>query len=250
MRWLGLVVLLAGCDALFQIDHLKDPRDGGAATEDSALVDGMLVDAPHDAVPGRARFVQAAQTLVDGAVAVLSIPQPQVANDLNVLCISWVGASNALMLVQDSAGNLWANTSNTGSSVSTNQVMYYAYGIKPGMNQVTVTFTASVSMINLRLVEYANIPILDPKLGAYASTGNGATMTSATLTVGQKALLVGGFVSSYTSITPGASYVERIEQTFGYLEDREVTATGAYNATAQQGNSGAYIAHIAAFSVL
>jgi len=249
MRWLGLVVLLAGCDALFQIDHLKQPPDDGRAI-DVGENDDALVDAPHDAVPGRARFVQAAQTLLDGTALSLTVPNPQVAGDLNVLCISWIGGSGALVSITDVLGNTWSNTAGTASYTSTNQVLYYAHNINPGMNQITVTFNVSVTMANIRLVEYANIAAGDPKLTEQAAVGSGMTMTSASVTVTQKALIVGGFVSSFTGITPGANFNERIEQSFGYLEDRDVLASGTYSATATQSNPGPYIAHIAAFAVL
>jgi hypothetical protein len=249
MRWIAVAVLLCGCDALFQIDHLKQPPDDGHATDAATQSDGMLVDAPKDAT-GRTRVAQTAQLLLDGQTLSLVLPSPQVAGDLNVLCVSWVGSSGALSSVADEQGNSWINSAGTGSSASTNQSLYYAYNIKAGTNRITVTFNASVSMVNMRFVEYANVLAGDPKIGANVAVGNSATMTSATITVNQKALIIGGFVSSFTGIAPGPNFTERIEQTFGYLEDREVTASGGYAATAMQSNTGAYIAHIAVFAVL
>jgi hypothetical protein len=248
MRWIAVAVLLCGCDALFQIDHLKDPRDDAGANADSTTIDG-LVDAPRDGGPRRVRAVQVAQSLGDAQTTTLSLPMPQLAGDLNVVCISWVGASSALMQVTDDAGNLYANTSGTGISSSTNQVMYYAYNVKAGMNRLTVSFSTQVSIINIRFVEYTDIPTNDPKEGGQVAVNTGMTMTSAMLTVTQETLLVAGFVSSYPSISPGPNFDERIEQTFGYVEDRQV-GPGSYSATAIQTNSGPYIAHIAAFAVV
>lgn len=246
MRWIVLAVLLAGCDALFQLDHLNAPPGDGRTTD---VIPGPVDDAlPADAVAGGPQFVQVGNEIGSGTLVTVDVPSPQTAGNLDVLLVSWVGSASGIDSVFDDTNNAWAVASSVVTTNTTNQAMYYAYGIHAGPNRVSVSFNGNMTMVNLRLLEYAGIKAAtDPKIDANGAASFGTLMTSAGVSVTQKALLVGGFVTGDMTISPGTSWTERIKSAFGYAEDRTVT-TGSYAAVAMQGTASPYIVHIGAFA--
>ena len=131
---------------------------------------------------------------VQGNSAVPQTPQSKVtvsfsgaqsAGDLNVVIVGWGDVSSQVSSVTDSKGNLYSlavgPTALTGSAPLT-QSIYYAKNISAalaGANVVTLTFNASVSTPDIRILEYSGLDPLNPLDVSAAATGNSASSTSA-----------------------------------------------------------------------
>ena len=176
----------------------------------------------------------------------------QRAGDLNVIAIGWLGTTNTVTAVSDSNGNnYFLVPSLTVVSGVSSQVVYYAPNIASGSNTVTVTFSASMTTIDLRIEEYSGIAssgALDTSASGESTTGT-TIVTSAATTRQSSELLVGAVLQWQRSApTPTGGYTNRVASANGNtIEDRVVTNTGSYTASATQSNSGWWIINMAAF---
>ncbi|HTL38008.1 MAG TPA: hypothetical protein VL326_32980 [Kofleriaceae bacterium] len=247
MRWLLLIALLAGCDSLFQLTHLKDPpADSGGS--DAELGDGMS-DAPKDAPDKQGHLVQSTYGLSATVTSAdLNIP-PQVSGDLNVVFISWLPSGASVTGVVDQLGNQYSILAPETSSSNLSQVAYYAENIQAGANRLTVTFNSIVANVNIRVLEYGDMAQAGSKLSSHVNTGSSAAISlSANFTTTVPVIAVAGIATLASGLTPGPSYVERIDQTYGYAMDREIIASGTYPATATQAGTSTWIIQLGIFA--
>jgi hypothetical protein len=178
----------------------------------------------------------------------------QTPGDLNVVAIGWANTTAHILSVTDSKGNgyVLAGGPTTQAQVGT-QAMYYAANIAAataGSNAVTVTFDAAAPYPDVRIAEYGGIdPVNALDVGA-EGTGTGTLSDSgfAPPTTSASALLVGANYVSSSTTAAGAGYTSRVitDPNGSILEDRVVTTTGSYKATAPL-NSGNWIMQMLAF---
>src|SRR6185503_9224522 len=132
------------------------------------------------------------------------------------------------------------------------QSIYYAANIAAagaGANTVRVTFNAAVPFPDVRIAEYRNIETVSPLDGVSAGTGTGTTSNSGSLTTtSSNALLVGANYVTTGTTAAGSGYTSRVitSPNGSILEDRIVTASGSYSATATLA-SGSWIMQLVAF---
>ena len=202
---------------------------------------------------------------VQGNSAVPQTPQSKVTvafssaqngGDLNVVVVGWGDATSQVSSITDSKGNLYqlavGPTALTGSAPLT-QSVYYAKNIGAalaGANLVTLSFNAAVASPDIRILEYSGVDPVNALDVSAAATGNSATSTSgAVLTTNAMDLLVGANVVWTRTTAPGSGFTQRmITSPDGDIaQDRVVTATGSYSASASLASAGPWIMDLVAF---
>jgi len=199
-------------------------------------------------------YVQSNSVSPSTTVSTMSVPftAAQTAGDLIVVGLSW-GSGVTISSVTDTKGNTYALAAGPTTFSGAASAIYYAKNIvaaAAGANTVTVTFSAATGTPDLRVAEYSGINTTSPLDVTAVSTGTSITSDSGSATTtNANDLLVG--VNAVLSGTAGAGtgYTSRQISTFdgNILEDKIVSATGAYSATATLSSSAAWIMQMAAF---
>src|SRR5215470_11298863 len=178
----------------------------------------------------------------------------QTAGNLNVVVVGWNDSTATVSSVVDSKGNTYALAAApvVQTGVAT-QAIYYAKNIvaaAAGTNTVTVTFSVAAAFVDIRIAEYSGLDQnnpLDVSVGAQGkttSTGNSGSVT----TTNANDLLVGADLVQSSTTGPGAGYTRRgITQDGDIQEDRVVTVTGSYSATAALDKVQPWIMQMVAF---
>jgi fibronectin type 3 domain-containing protein len=199
-------------------------------------------------------YVQSNSVSPSTTVSTMSAPftAAQAAGDLIVVGLSW-GGGVTVSSVTDTKGNTYALAVGPTTFSGAASAIYYAKNIvaaAAGANTVTVTFSAATGTPDLRIAEYSGINTTSPLDVTSASTGTSATSSSgAATTANANDLLVGANAVLSGTAGAGAGFTSRQISTFdgNILEDRVVSATGAYSATATLSSSAAWIMQMAAF---
>ena len=160
------------------------------------------------------------------------------AGDTNILAIGWNNATSNITSVTDSAGNTYQLAVPTARGTGISQAIYYASNIKAaaaGTNTVTVTFNTSTPFVDIRALEYSGLDPVNPfDVGASAS-GSGTSANSGTVTTtAASELIFGAGMTTGGFSAAGTNFTNRIITTpdLDIAEDRFVTTTGSYSATA------------------
>ena len=202
-------------------------------------------------------------TYVQGNYAAPQTPQAtvnvtftaaQVAGDLNVVVVGWNDSTATVTAVTDTRNNVYTRAVGpTVISGALSQSIYYAKNIvaaAAGANTVTVTFSTAAVFPDIRILEYSGADLTSPVDVTAAGTGNSATSSSgaATTTNATDLLFAANMVLTLTT-GPGTGFTSRLlTQPDGDIaEDRMVTATGSYSATAPVSPSGQWIMQMVAF---
>jgi hypothetical protein len=224
----------------------------GSSTSASTSFTWSVMDVP----PGRVEFVQAASSTRSGTFTTARVRyvSAQLVGDLNVVVVGWRDSSGAgVSSITDSVGNVYqlAASPLAAAGVGT-QAVYYASNIgasTAGSNLVTVTFTAPVTLFDVRIAEFAGIEpanVVDATAGASGS-GTLADTSNATTTYAHD-LLLGAFLGESPIVSVGAGFTGRLATAIGSLvADETIAATGSYHATALLSVPGAWIAQLVAF---
>ncbi len=133
----------------------------------------------------------------------------------------------------------------TSSSSAGTTRRHYAGG-----NIVTVRFSTAAVYPDIRVLEYSGLDPVSPLHAVSASTGTSATSSSGTLTTSvANVLLVAGNVVQTSTAGAGASFTNRIitNPDGDIAEDRVVSATGSFSATAPLTSSSPWVMQMAAF---
>ena len=177
----------------------------------------------------------------------------QVGGDLNVVVVGWNDSTATVRAVADTTGN--AYTRAVGPTVISgleSQSIYYAKNIAAaaaGANTVTVTFSTAAVSPDIRILEYSGADPANPVDVTAASSGNSATSSSGSVTTTNATdLLFGANIVQTTTSGPGSGFTSRLltSPDGDIAEDRMVTATGSYSATAPL-SSGQWIMQMVAF---
>ncbi len=192
--------------------------------------------------PATPAFVQVAASTpqTSQTTVTTAFSQAQTAGNLNVVVVGWNNATSNITSVTDSRGNAYQLAAATTRSGVISQAIYYAKNIAAGANTVTVTLNTATPYVDVRIAEYAGLDPINPldvtasAGGANASPSSGtATTTTATELLVGAGTTTGGFTGA------GSGYTTRIitSPDSDILEDRVVTSTGSYSATAIQSSA-------------
>ena len=207
----------------------------------------------------------AAQAYVQGNSATPETPQTavtvtytgaQTAGDLNLVVVGWNDTTATISSVTDSKNNSYSLAVGPTSIAAANggpltQSIYYAKNIAAataGANVVTVKFTTAAVDPDIRVLEYSGLNPTTPLDVAKGGSGNSATSSSGSVTTtNAKDLLVGGNTVETSTNGPGAGFTLRLNTPDGDIaEDRGVTATGSYSATAPLSAAGGWVMQMVA----
>ncbi len=114
---------------------------------------------------------------------------------------------------------------------------------------MTVTFSVAAAYPDIRILEYKGADTVSPVDVTAASTGNSATSSSGSVTTNNATDLIFGANLVQTVTTgPGSGFTSRLltSPDGDIAEDRMVTTTGSYSATAPL-SSGQWIMQMVAF---
>jgi hypothetical protein len=177
----------------------------------------------------------------------------QTAGDLSVVIVGWNDTTARVSAVTDSKGNVYQlAVGPTLLSGSISQSIYYANNIAAataGANAVKVTFSSAAAYPDIRILEYSGINPTNPLDMAVGATGNSGTSSSGNLATSNATdLLVGANIVQQNTTGPGANFTQRLltSPDGDIAEDRVVTTTGSYSATAPV-SGGGWAMQLAAF---
>jgi hypothetical protein len=167
---------------------------------------------------------------------------------MNVVAVMWGDTTSTVSSVTDSRGNSYALAAGPSKGAGLTSALYYAKNIAGGSNTLTVKFNQSAAYPNVNAMEYSGLDTASPLDVSAAASGTGTTANSGSAaTTSANELIVGAGNPSSGFTGAGSGFNSRTINRFGGIsEDRVVTSTGNYNATAPL-NSGTWVMQMAAF---
>jgi hypothetical protein len=235
MRWLLIVIAGCGFSANAPLPSDGAQGDGDSDAADASGADSTTIDAaaPDTPVPAQIVFKQGATGVSGGAtVATLSLTQSIAAGDLCVVGIASMGTVNN---VTDAAGNSYASLG-TSNGLS---VWVAANMRASGANAISAQF-ANNSSYTAAAAVYSGLALASPVDAMVTQAGQGTMLASGTAATSHPHDLLVGIVGSNGSLTAGAGFTRRVGGTYSLIEDREVTSTGSYSATASANQSSTW----------
>ena len=217
----------------------------------TALVFATLLLANATLLASGPTFVQvksATPQTAAGSVAV-TYSLAQTAGNLNVVVVGWNDTTSTVSTVSDSLGNNYVLAIGPTTGTGLRQSIYYAAGIKGGSNTVTVRFNQAAAYVDVRTLEYSGIDPARPLDGKAGAAGSGTTASSGTATTtSANDLIFGAGMTTAHFSGAGTGFVSRIitSPDADIAEDRTVSATGSYSATAPN-SSGNWVMQMVAF---
>jgi glucose/arabinose dehydrogenase len=205
--------------------------------------------------PAPLAFVQvnAATPQTNQSSVTVTYTSAQVAGDTNILAIGWNDATSNITSVTDSAGNIYQLAVPVARGAGLSQAIYYAKNIKAaaaGTNTVTVTFNTATPFVDLRITEYSGLDPVNPFDVGTSASGTSATANSGSVaTSAAHELVFGAGMTTGGFSTAGGGFTSRVITVpdLDIAEDRFVTATGSYSATASLSGSAAWVMQVATF---
>jgi hypothetical protein len=198
---------------------------------------------------GVVKFVQVnSKTSTSASALTTAYSSQQAAGNLNVVAVMWGGTTRAVSSVTDSRGNSYALAVGPTKATGLSSAIYYAKNIASGSNAVTVTFNGTVAYPNVNVLEYSGLDTANPLDVSAAATGSGTTANSGSATTtSANELIVGAGNPTSVFTGAGSGFSNRVINGFGGIsEDRVVSSSGSYNATASL-TSGVWVMQMAAF---
>jgi hypothetical protein len=196
----------------------------------------MPPDGPPDAPRSTIAYVQSGFVTGTSTLALNAVyPLPQHAGDLDLVVVEWA-AGPQLQEIHDGEANSYVPAIAPQGANGIQQAIFIApaiVGVVGGANSVQVTFTTPANFAELRIVEYAGLDPATPLDGTSIGTGaSDASGTSGPInTTHAHDLLVASATATTRVSGPSADYTSRVVTNAGNLvEDREVFATGTYDA--------------------
>ena len=176
----------------------------------------------------------------------------QTAGNLNVVAVGWNDTTSTVTSVTDSRGNSYTLAVGPTTGTGLRQSIYYAKNIVAGSNTVTVTFNQAAAFVDVRMLEYSG---LDTSESAGCDGGGGGDRDSGEQRggdddVGERVDFWGGNDGGRVSAAAGTGFTLRIItiRTADIAEDKTVSSTGSYSATAHlQTSPRAWVMQMATF---
>jgi hypothetical protein len=228
VRW-WFVLAQIGCGFAPAASH-EPPLEAGT------VVDTPQLDAPIDGPPIPIVYVQGSVMTSSSSNAVsiaATFAGPQTAGNLDILLVSSLANTDAIVAVVDTSGNPYTSlgfTTRNGYA----QAAYFAPNIRAAAaNIVTVSFGAGGSnRPELRIAEYSGIAA-DPLDTSATAVGTSDLSDSGPITTTHAHdLIVGANTVSLVTTGPGPMFTQRVIIQGDLLEDREVHSAGTFHATA------------------
>ena len=218
----------------------------------SALVTDDVALAAAVAPPAFVQVNAATPQTNQSSVAV-TYTSAQTAGNTNILAIGWNNATSNITSVTDSAGNTYQLAVPTARGSGVSQAIYYATNIKAaaaGTNTVTATFNTATPYVDIRALEYSGLDPVNPFDVGTSASGTGTSANSGTVTTtAANALIFGAGITTGGFSAAGTNFTTRIITTpdADIAEDRIVTTTGPYSATAPAERLAAWVMQVATF---
>ena len=194
-------------------------------------------------------FVQAKSTSQTASASVaVTYTVAQTSGNLNVVAVMWGDTTSTVSSVTDSKGNIYALAVGPTKASGLTSAIYYAKNIASGSSTVTVKFNQTASYPNVNVLEYSGLDTANPLDVRAAATGSGTTANSGSATTtSANELIVGAGNPTSVFKSPGSGFNSRVINAFGGIsEDKVVSSTGSYNATATL-TSGTWVMQMAIF---
>jgi hypothetical protein len=159
----------------------------------------------------------------------------QTAGNLNVVVVGWNDTTSTVSMVSDSLGNNYALAIGPTTGTAVRQSIYYAKGIKAGSNTVTIRFSQAARYADIRVLEYSGMDPVNPLDRAAGAVGISTAPNSGSVTTTSANELIFGAGTTSTHFQgPGTGFTSRIitNPDGDIAEDRTVSSTGSYSATA------------------
>lgn len=198
---------------------------------------------------GTISFIQVAAATPQSSPTTVAVPYAatQTVGDLNIVVVGWNNSTSLVQSVQDSAGNSYSLAIGPTTGTGLRQSIYYAKTIVGGSNTVTVTFNQATAYPDIRILEYRGVTTLDVVAGA---SGSSTTTNSGTATTTSPNELIFGANTVATLTTgPGSGFTSRIitSPDGDIAEDRVVSVTGTYSASASLNSAGPWVMQMVTF---
>jgi hypothetical protein len=181
-------------------------------------------------------FVQAKAATPQSPVSTVSVTYPlsQTAGNLNVVAVGWNDSTSSVTAISDSRGNAYTLAVGPTTGTSLRQSIYYAKNILGGSNTVTVSFNQAAPFVDVRVLEYSGLSTSAPLDVTAAASGSGSTASSGSATTSSASeLIFGAAMTGGVIKSAGSGFTSRIITPDGDIgEDKLVSATGSYTATA------------------
>lgn len=198
-------------------------------------------------------YVQGNNAVPQSPQSTVSVPylSAQTAGNLNVVVVGWNDTAASITSVTDSAGNSYQVALPTAQGNGMSQALYYARNISASAanaNKVTITFSQAAAYPDIRIMEYKNVDPTNPFDVGASATGSAATANSGNVTTtAAPELLVGAGMTQGVFSGAGSGYTKRMitSPDGDVVEDRVVSTSGSYNATAPV--NGTWLLQLAAF---
>jgi hypothetical protein len=177
----------------------------------------------------------------------------QTAGNLNVVVVGWSDSTSTVTAVSDTQGNAYSRAVGPMVTSGVSQSIYYAkniVGAGAGVNTVTVKFNTTASYPDIRIAEYSGLDLNNPLDVSGGTVGTATAVDSgAVSTTNANDLLVGADTVLTLTTAAGTGYSNRIitYPDGDLLEDRVVSATGSYHATATLSGGGGWVMQLVAF---
>jgi outer membrane protein assembly factor BamB len=214
----------------------------------SILVVGVGGVSPTVANAATPAFVQVrANEVVSGTSNAVAFSSANTAGNLIAAYVIWSNVGGVSLA--DSRGNTYtAATARTTWGNSWSAQVFYAKSIAGGANTVTATFGTAISSFGIvYLHEYSGLNKVNPVDVTASAIGSSAAMSSGAVSTTNASDLLFGAGASMNAVTAaGTGFTTRSSAFDNRTEDRVVTSTGSYAATATQ-NSNAWVMQLVAF---
>ncbi len=200
-------------------------------------------------------LVQQAETSVNSGTMTLSQAFPAASNsgDLIVVCVKWGNSTISVSSISDNKGNTYTSAMppTNWSSNSKRAQLFYAKNIVGGGTPITITATLtanSTSTFHLYQFEFANADTAAPLDATAAAIGTSTAVNSGSATTNYANEMIFGWAIADTgTLTPGTGFTSLTTYKGNLAEDRNVTATGSYSASATNSNSSNWFIQMATF---
>jgi hypothetical protein len=197
-------------------------------------------------------FVQVAAATPQTASSTVSVAYKvaQTAGDLNIVVVGWNDTTSVVNTPTDTQGNTYLLAVGPTTASGARQSIYYAKNIKGGGNTVTVTFNQAAAAVDVRVLEYKGLSQTSPLDVTAAAVGSSTTASSGSATTTSANELIFGADTIATGTPgPGAGFTTRIitSPDSDIAEDKIVSTTGSYSATAPVSPSGYWVMQMATF---
>jgi len=238
-------------EAVAPNDALADALvDASVDAPDSSQIDAPPPDATDGPTSGPIAFVQLAVADPAGMSASVAIPMPkaQIAGDLIVVAVGWNDAVANVSSVTDSAGNTYhLAVGPTRYAPDISQSIYFASEIAAGSNTITVAFSPSANVVDIRALEYSGVSTLDNVAFGQGNSAGPATTSNATTVFAPELLFAAG-MSTFDYSNAGTSFTSRGITALGDIdEDRVVMTVGTYTGDAPLTQTCGWVIQLATF---